>query len=80
MITIKFASDMYVYTPNKKATILLAFTQPQTLRNILGAVGLTGEEIGFVLLNNQMINLNKDFDIIVQDNDLIELYPFIGGG
>jgi len=71
---------MYVYAPDKKATIVLPFDHPQPLRFILGSVGLTGAEIGFVLLNNQMINLSKDFDILIQDNDLIELYPFIGGG
>ena len=81
MITIKFASDMYVYTPDKKATIALPCNYPRPLRDILGEVGLTGAEIGFVLLNNQMLNLlSRDFDILIQDNDVIELYPFIGGG
>jgi len=80
MVTIRFASDMYVYAPHKEQTVKITITEPQTLRQVLAKVGLTGAEIGFIIRNQEMLNLNKDLDMLIDDSDVIELYPFIGGG
>jgi len=80
MATIRFASDMYVYAPDKQQTIELPIIPPQTLRQVLKKLGLTGSEIGFIIYNKEMLNINRDLDILVNDYDVIDLYPFIGGG
>ncbi|MGI6224951.1 MAG: hypothetical protein ACOYJ1_01720 [Peptococcales bacterium] len=80
MVTIHFKSDMYIYAPNKKEINILPMTTPKPLREILKEMGLSGGEIGFIIQNGEMLNLNKDFDTLIYDQDVIELYPFIGGG
>jgi len=80
MATIRFASDMYIYAPDKQQTIELPIIPPQTLRQVLKRLGLNGSEIGFIILNKEMLNINRDLDVIINDQDVIELYPFIGGG
>lgn len=71
---------MYIYAPGNKAIIKFSISTPEPLKLILKRFDLTGAEIGFIICNKEMLNLNHDLEILIHDHDVIELYPFIGGG
>jgi len=78
MLTIKFQSSMYLYSPGNKKVVQIPLPKPKLLQKLLVTFGLTGCEIGFILINNKRI-VSLD-DIVVKAGDIVELYPFMGGG
>ena len=65
------------YEPQRRSWIELSLQAPQSLPDLLAGLGIPPAEVALVVVNGALV---QDEAPIISKNDLVELYPPMGGG
>ena len=76
MITVKLYGVLNRYNPEKASTLVVAPAGPTTAGELLRGAGLPLDLLEMVLRNGQPV----DLDAAIEDGDLLEAFPLVGGG
>ncbi len=57
--------------------IRLQITNESTLADLLGSLNIAPQRVSLVCVNKSIV---QAFDVYLKDKDVIEIFPFFGGG
>lgn len=78
MITVKLHTSLKRYCPgcNRTGSIKIKFEEGLTVGKILKELNLNHGEVGIILINGSIVDENFE----LSKEDIIELFPVVGGG
>lgn len=78
---IHLGGGLNFYDPQKRVFFEIKLAKNVSLSEVLEMLHIPKGELFIVVLNGEAYSLDQSFyEIFVQENDTLELYPPIGGG